>query len=354
MSGSVRTYHLVIHTDPPGAVVTEEVPIHAYLGLSGRPMSVQAAAGSAYVRVRIERDGCKADVERLPVGAWEQSPRARYDYPESGALVLQCTHPSALWFALPVVLLAIVAALLRRTQRTLERARRLDSLVRGDRDADPRLRQKLGDYLLLERLGQGGTGVVYKAVHGDTLDDAVAVKVMRRTDPDAFSSEVNACRQLSHPGIVHIIDWNVEPVPYIVMELMTGGTLRERMPMPAAAALSLMQHVFEAVEYAHEHQITHRDLKPENVLLTPDGMPRVADFGVAGMGTPGYAPPDGGEPDRYALGVMLYEMLTGAKPFEGPALVPDLDALVRGLMARQISLQEAITRLNRAARPSSG
>jgi serine/threonine-protein kinase len=196
-------------------------------------------------------------------------------------------------------------------------------------------------------LGCGGMGVVYKA-RQRALDRVVAVKML---PPGAFagSRELGRFRQetaalacLRHPNIVQVYDaGDVDGRPYFVMEYVEGGNLAWKLagaPQPARRAAELLATLAEAVEAAHRAGVVHRDLKPANVLLTADGTPKVSDFGLArrleggegltrsgaAVGTPSYMAPEQAEgeagtigpgTDVYALGVVLYECLTGRPPF---------------------------------------
>lgn len=207
-----------------------------------------------------------------------------------------------------------------------------------------------GEYELQKLLGRGGMGVVYLARHR-RLKRQVAYKVLTTLgdiDPEAllrFRVEAETLARLQHPGIVQVFDSGIEHgTPFIAMEYVPGGSLADRIqagrPTPHQAA-ALIATVASAVGHAHALGVIHRDLKPANILLDALGQPKVADFGlardVAGgpgsyvsrtgtvAGTPGYMPPEqftGTKEltpavDVWALGVMLYELLTGAKPFPG-------------------------------------
>ncbi|MGH7173638.1 MAG: protein kinase domain-containing protein, partial [Gemmataceae bacterium] len=202
-------------------------------------------------------------------------------------------------------------------------------------------------YEIFEELGRGGMGVVYKA-RQIGLNRLVALKMIQAgsgASPQAlmrFRAEAVATGRLQHPHIVQIHDIGEHGgQAYFALELIEGGTLAKKLagqPQPAGDAASLVETLARAVHHAHEHGIIHRDLKPANVLLSVDGTPKISDFGLAKslgddsnqtgtgtiVGTPSYMAPEqaSGSPsavgpaaDIYALGVILYEMLTGRPPF---------------------------------------
>jgi tRNA A-37 threonylcarbamoyl transferase component Bud32 len=204
-----------------------------------------------------------------------------------------------------------------------------------------------GDYELIEKLGEGGMGVVYKARQA-SLNRIVALKMIvagshaRRSDLARFRAEAEAVAALQHPNIVQIHEVGQrDGVPYLSLEFVPGGTLAHRLngtPWADSDAARLVQAMARAMDQAHRHGIIHRDLKPGNVLLTADGIPKITDFGLAKrldasdgptvsgtiLGTPSYMAPEqaGGRSaeigtlcDVYALGAILYELLTGRPPF---------------------------------------
>jgi len=201
-------------------------------------------------------------------------------------------------------------------------------------------------YDIGEVIGRGGMGVVYRGLHTG-LDRPVAVKFLSETlsgDPEfagRFLREARICAKLDHPGIVRVYDTGTDAGrPYIVMELLEGETLRQRIkrgPMPEEEALAVARHVLAALANAHALGIVHRDIKPGNVFLCRSGAVKVMDFGIARaatearltgtgaqLGTPEYMSPEQVEgktadhrSDLYAVGILLYEMLTGDVPFRG-------------------------------------
>jgi serine/threonine protein kinase len=208
--------------------------------------------------------------------------------------------------------------------------------------------QNLGRYQILELIGEGGMATVYKA-YDTHLDREVAIKVIRREafPPDQldtilkrFEREAKSLGGLSHPNIVGVIDYGeYEGAPYLVMVYLSGGTLKDRLgkPMHWRDAVRLLIPIARALEYTHEHNIINRDVKPSNILMTEKGQPMLTDFGLvkifedkgstnltasgAGLGTPDYMAPEQwtGEStvqsDLYSLGVVLYEMITGHRPY---------------------------------------
>jgi tetratricopeptide (TPR) repeat protein/tRNA A-37 threonylcarbamoyl transferase component Bud32 len=203
-------------------------------------------------------------------------------------------------------------------------------------------------YEVLGELGRGGMGVVYKA-RQTALKRYVALKVLTAGSHAGaqqrvrFRQEAEAVARLQHPHIVQIFEvGEKDGQPYFAMEYVPGCTLSQKLsgtPVAARQAAELVATLAQAMEYAHRRGIVHRDLKPANVLLTPEGQPKVTDFGLAKqlddeqgqtqsgavMGTPSYMAPEqaagkskdiGPAADVYALGAILYEMLTGRPPFK--------------------------------------
>ena len=217
-------------------------------------------------------------------------------------------------------------------------------------------------YDVLEELGRGGMGVVYRAWQLRPRR-VVALKMILAGDhagPETlarFEVEAEAVARLQHPHIVQVHALGEHAGrPYVVLEYVDGGSLERKLtgaPQPARWSAELVETLARAMHYAHGQGIMHRDLKPANVLLTADGMPKVTDFGLAKLlagggptltqsgailGTPSYMAPEqaggrakaiGPATDVYALGAILYEMLTGRPPFKGETLLETL-AQVQG------------------------
>lgn len=207
---------------------------------------------------------------------------------------------------------------------------------------------RFGDYELLDEIGRGGMGVVYRAKQ-ISLDRIVAVKMLLRgqwateRDEARFRAEAGAAARLSHPNIVPVYEVSEhDGYAFFSMKYVAGETLAQLLKdgaLPPREVAEVMQKVAEAVEFAHQNGVLHRDLKPSNILIDEDGEPHVMDFGLAKhlsdaasltrtgavLGTPAYMAPEqaagnrgqvGTASDVYSLGTILYHALTGKPPFE--------------------------------------
>src|SRR6478609_2564020 len=215
---------------------------------------------------------------------------------------------------------------------------------------------QLGRYEIVAELGRGNMGAVFRA-RDPKIDRTVAIKTIAVPAGAAkdfehyrqrFFREAQAAGRLSHPGIVTIYDVGEDEAahtPFIVMECVTGQSLDRLVAaapsgiLPRTTALELVQHIAEALDYAHSQGIVHRDIKPANIMITAAGQPKIADFGIAKLalaettmpgqvvGTPAYMSPEqlngkavDGRSDLFSLGVIAYWLLTGIKPFDGDTL----------------------------------
>ena len=229
-----------------------------------------------------------------------------------------------------------------------------------------------GRYRLIELLGQGGMATIYRA-HDVQLDRDVAVKLLRAEygrDPDflaRFRQEAQNVAQLNHPNVVDVYDYGQDANgPFIVMELVDGedlaSILRRTGPLPPRQAARIAAEVAEALAAAHARGIVHRDVKPGNILISSDGRVMVTDFGIARaiaeaqvtlpgttLGSVHYFSPEQarGEPaseasDIYALGIVLYEMLAGRRPWEGDTAAAIAVARLSGPAPMPSSVRQGI------------
>ncbi len=230
-------------------------------------------------------------------------------------------------------------------------------------------------YRMVRLLGKGGMGIVYKAIHLP-LNRPVALKmILAGANASAeqirrFQREAEAAAQLTHPNIVQVYSVDSHRgLPYFSLEYVDGSTLStliHEASLSDEQAAKLMMQVARAVHYLHEHEILHRDLKPQNILVTHDGIPKVADFGLAKLlsdgdeetktgdvlGTPGYMAPEqargekslGPTVDVFGLGAILYAVLTGRGPFVAPTPIETIRRLMYDDPLAPSKLQPTINR----------
>jgi serine/threonine protein kinase len=255
---------------------------------------------------------------------------------------------------------------------------------------DSMIGKTLGKYQIVEQLGEGGMATVYKAFD-PSLERYVAIKIIRtanQVDPlflGRFQREARALAKLDHPYILKVLDYGEDNgVPYLVMPYVANGTLKKytNSRMPYDQAIAIILPIAEALSYAHKRKIIHRDIKPANILFGESGEPLLSDFGIAkildageqtqltstgfGIGTPAYMAPEqwnGAADERtdvYALGVVLYELITSRCPYqaETPAAIlikqsqdplprpksfaPDLPDNVEGVIFKALAKDPAL------------
>jgi eukaryotic-like serine/threonine-protein kinase len=239
------------------------------------------------------------------------------------------------------------------------------------------LREIAGRYQLQRKLGSGAWATVYEALDTGAIGRRVAIKVFRLMPPDdgasaaeehaRFRQGARAAGRLSHPNVVSVFDYGEDSeVAWIVMEMVEGETLKalldrqERLPAPVI--VRLMGQVLDALAYTHSRGVVHRDIKPANIMLTEDRVVKIADFGVARienssmthvgtvLGSPAYMAPEqfrgdatDHRADIWAAGVILYQMLTGERPFEGG---------VTSVMQKALYVEPVLPSLTKAAVPA--
>lgn len=349
---------LTVTTEPAGAIVYQvqngvgqtvpqglptpadyKLPPGKVLGGSNEPLSVQSASGN--LQLILLHEQCVPYSLNVTLPA---QPKVQLSYRNSRGF-------SKLQFGLLVVPLAMVAWLMRKSRlqnlqlsRLEEQKRTVEQMVSSS--SDPYVGRVLEGYRILQLLGLGGMARVYRAVPRDSLDEsqAVAMKVLNQqaaADADLrarFEREMRVYNELIHPNIVRVLESGLyDGQMYLVMEMVQGSTLRAYVfegGISPKKMLDLMAPVLQAVHFAHKKGIVHRDLKPENIMMTDKNVIKVMDFGLARssqfskltatgsiLGTPAYMSPEQIEgklhpaTDQYALGVMIYELLTGKLPF---------------------------------------
>jgi serine/threonine protein kinase len=244
--------------------------------------------------------------------------------------------------------------------------------VSGDIDIAA-VQELLPDFELVERIGRGGMGVVYKA-RQLALDRVVAIKLLSAEIADKpgfaerFGREAKAMARLNHPNVVAVYDCHQSAkLCYLVMEFIDGANLRELTQtgrLSPSEALAIVPQICDALQYAHDQGIVHRDIKPENILIDRQGRVKIADFGLAKllddasasveltrshmvMGTPRYMSPEQVETpldvdhraDIYSLGVVIYELLTGELPmgrFAAPSEKVQIDVRLDEVVLRTL------------------
>ena len=208
--------------------------------------------------------------------------------------------------------------------------------------------KSIGDYDLLSEIGAGGAGVVYKARHRET-EEIVALKMLLSQQSDnpiifkRFEQEFRSARSFNHPHLVRALDFlRIDNVTCLLMEYVEGRSLGERLefgdPLPVEMAIAVVSQISEALDWIHSQGLLHRDIKPDNIIVTPDGVAKLADLGLAkellfdqsltrtgsALGTPNFMAPEqfrdakrvNHRSDIYSLAATFYQMVTGVIPFQ--------------------------------------
>lgn len=412
-------------TWPPGATVLAEVSgqDEVSLGLSGRPVSVRREH-LADRNVAFRLAGHQDVVFRVRSLDLAPGPDGTVRVPREGRVDLSPQNPAvavADFFRYrPVVAFPLLAGLAvagalgwrarSRTREQLTRAREVEAMQARADDSYPLIGKLMGGYRVVDRLGRGGMATVYRGVREEDgvrqPGSEVAIKVISRDlseDPEfraRFMRESRVSQFVEHAGIVHVVDsGEQEGLLYLVMELVPGVPLRDLVReggLPVPEVLDLARPMLTALQAAHDGGIVHRDLKPDNVMVLGPKKVKLMDFGLArsqeftvltvsgtALGTPAYMAPEqiqagsiDARVDQYAAGVVLYELLTGRRPFESgdamallfshlsedppsprefrPDLAEDVAAVLLRMIAREPedrfgSVREALQALERAA-----
>jgi hypothetical protein len=350
---------LEILSQPPGvSVYIDDAPVGSTDPETGRLVKTKLTAGPHRVRLAIagHQDAVR-EILVLRGGSVTFDVALKPQEAASGS--------PARWIAFGVVAIALVVVFgwiaLRRSAESIspigEHTPRSARTLSGKADETPseyvnpgarrdeRGQDWFGDFKLLDMLGRGGMASVYSVERRSEVSALKRPLATFLDDPgflERFLREAEIGRTLNHPNIVRILErGDVGRVPYFTMELLAGETvqvfLRNRGAVEPRLAATIVAQVAEALDFAHSKGVIHRDLKPSNIMLLPGDVAKVMDFGIARarrfegitvtgafLGTPDYVAPEmiegrGTEPrsDLYALGVVLYELLTGRRPFVG-------------------------------------
>lgn len=322
------------------------VPGNTFLGMSDQPITVPA--GRPRLSLDFRREGYEKQTRTVLI---TDLTGGTYPPKTAGPVTLAPQSAGAMLerygvlLALPLCCVPVPFLLVQLRRRKSREAQIAVYQRRSAELGDPAIGKSIEGYVLTDRLGQGGMATVYRGEKPG--EDPVAIKILKTElqGPDfdvRFQREVNSLAQLSHPAILRLIRYGHEDgAAYLILELVEGGTMRERIPdegLPPKQAWEMLLPIFDAMDFAHSLGVVHRDLKPENVMMTSQGRPKVSDFGLAKrvdaskytgsgdtLGTPRYMAPEqimSNPPaptmDQYALGVMTWELLKGHAPFDAP------------------------------------
>jgi tRNA A-37 threonylcarbamoyl transferase component Bud32 len=332
------------------------------------PLDLSLFDGRRQIRLTFRREGWLDDTRVLQqenIRSRYFDDRDRYPDPQQGPVrltvkgdmssrLLQARYYGWQWrqgLLLSLLALAGLGGLGARRwlqlRRGHQRSQQMDRLTLQLDPNDAYSGRLLGHYRLLERLGQGGMSSVYRAVDNQDLTSEAAIKILDSelaqdaTSVKRFQREIQICQSLSHPNILTLYDFGEQNgIFYLVMEKLEGETLATEIDKgvftPARVA-EVCGPMMEALSYLHQREVIHRDVKPDNVFVTRGGRVKLMDFGISrgkqftvatatqmGLGTPAYMSPEQVEgavhpaTDQYAMGCMIYEMISGAPPFTDP------------------------------------
>lgn len=357
-----RSGQVIFYTDPPFAKIIQERPMdprgRAVLGLSNRdaitfPDGIDPSRDYPFVFLK---EGFESAVtipgSQLKSGVWPDPQKRSHKLEPNGLW----PWLGQLWdYRRPQVLLALVGGagtlvflwtlvLETRRQRALER-------YRAAAGTDPHVGAQISDYRVVEFIDSGAFGTVYRCLPAASLDErrSMAMKIVKPPTGEAdspveemrrrFDREMRLCSKLDHPNIVKVLDYGETPdFCYTVMEYVPGRSFKSLLGEDPSLErlMALTKQVAGALTYAHEQGVIHRDLKPDNIRVTDTGQVKLLDFGLAreegkdditrsgvAVGTVAYMAPEqlAGTPptpavDQYALGLMIYETLAGALPYD--------------------------------------
>ncbi len=371
--GSTSSATVIFLTDPPGASVTTNLYSYPqrrdYLGLSGKAVTLdlERLGKGSFHEFYFNLPWYKEKKEIIPLDKFKSDGTNHYPF-DNHPLHLEPVIPVLVplcYFAAVNPLAAAAGSLVvvvtaagfvfgfllprrRKMKKKLEHAEIWDTMATSIKADDPLFGRRFGLYRIVERIGRGGMGAVYRAVPEESLSerDSVAIKVLHEDiskDPDArerFKREMRISGGLNHPNILRVIEYGEQDgFLYLVMELLKGRTLRTLLRCEGLSLqefLPILKSIVAGVEYAHGKGIVHRDLKPDNIMLTQEGRVVIMDFGLAKgqlfstltvsgttFGTPAYMAPEqvtsgplDKRADQYSLGVVIFHLLTGSLPFD--------------------------------------
>lgn len=323
---------------PPGASILDNQGDS--LGVTGTAIHLDLGkyAENGRLDLTFRHPFCSDFHDNIPIASLGER------WPKDGRVWLWPT-----WYCWLVGLLPLLALGLLARKQAASKQQERDSEPQADSKIPAELAKSgLGNYQILKELGQGGMATVYlgRPRRNNRAGEEVAIKVLKSSCSDEmlkrFRREAGVTKDLNHPNIMRLIDWGEEADhAFLVLELVTGGSLRERLtpePLHPREVWQALSPLCSGIRYAHSKGVVHRDLKPENLMITAGGVLKIADFGLAfavdqekltatgtALGTPCYMAPEQVRSERpdpamdqYSIGVLAFELLTGQLPFASP------------------------------------